>query len=137
LGEKILFFFTYFKRIFFKFKRNGNFKGQNSLCSCETMETCSTRVLERNKKATCMVAITVYRLDSNALSFYGSKMILDCPNHFGLVQFVLVGSNLFWLGLDHFGWVQIIKISPQKSNLNLTKMIWTWPKQFGADQNNL
>ena len=26
--------------------------------------------------------------------------------------------------------VQIIKTSPEKSNLNLTKMIWTQPKRF-------
>ena len=41
-----------------------------------------------------------------ALSFYGgSKMILD-------------GSNSFWSGSIHFGQVQIIKISPEKSDLN-------------------
>jgi hypothetical protein len=58
------------------------------------------------------------------LSFYGSKMILDV-------------SNVFWSGPNHFGQVQIIKISPEKSNLNLTNIIWTWPKQFGPHQNNL
>jgi hypothetical protein len=31
--------------------------------------------------------------DSNALSFYGSKIILDCPNHFGRVPIVLYRSN--------------------------------------------
>ena len=46
-------------------------------------------------------------------------------------------STLFWSGLNHFGQVQIIKISPEKSNLNLTKMIWTRPKQIGPVQNNL
>ena len=72
-----------------------------------------------------------------ALSFYGSKMILDSPNHFGQVPIVLVGSNLFWSDPNHFGQVQIIKISPKKSNLNLTKVIWTRPKRYGPDQNNL
>ena len=32
---------------------------------------------------------------------------------------------------NHFVQVQIIKISPEESNLNLTKIIWTRPKQFG------
>jgi hypothetical protein len=70
-------------------------------------------------------------------------MILDRPNHFGQVPIVLDGSNSFWSGPNHFGQVQIIKFSPEKSNLNLTKMIWTrqknldltktictWPKSF-------
>ena len=37
----------------------------------------------------------------------------------------------------HFGQVQIIKISPGNLDLNLTKIIWTWPKQFVCVQNNL
>ena len=73
----------------------------------------------------------------NALSFYWSKIILDHPNDFGKVPIVMDGSNLFWSGPNHFGLVEIIKISPEKSNLNLTKMIWTWPKQFVPVQNNL
>ena len=64
-------------------------------------------------------------------------MILDRPNCFGWVQIVLVWSNSFWSGPNHFGQVQIIKISPEKYNFNLTKMIWTRPKQFGPIQNNL
>ena len=36
---------------------------------------------------------------------YGSKMILD-------------GTNMFWSSPYHFGEVQIIKISPENSNLN-------------------
>ena len=43
----------------------------------------------------------------------------------------------FWTGHIHFVQVQIIKISPEKSNLNLTKMIWTRPTLFGPYQNNL
>ena len=64
-------------------------------------------------------------------------MILDLPKDFGWVPIVLDGFNLLWLDPNYFGQVQIIKISPEKSNLNLTKMIWTRPKQFGPDQNNL
>ena len=69
------------------------------------------------------------------------------PKWFWTVQIVLDGYKLFWSGpirfgqaqiiLDRFGQVQIIKISPEKSNLNLTKMIWTRPKQFLHVQNNL
>ena len=59
-----------------------------------------------------------------ALSFYGSKIILDCPNHFGRVPIVLDESNSFWSGPSHFGQVQIIKISPEKSNLNLTTKLF-------------
>ena len=67
------------------------------------------------------------------LSFYGYKMILDRPNNFGRVPIVLDGSNSFWLSPIYFGQVQIIKNSPEKSNLNLTKMIWTRPNQFGPN----
>ena len=74
---------------------------------------------------------------SHALSFYESEMILDRPNHFGRVPTILGGSNLFWSGANHFGQVQILKISQDIFNLNLTKMIWTQPKQSGPDQNNL
>ena len=61
-------------------------------------------------------------IEKNAFSFYGSKMILDCPNHFGRVPIVFGGFNSFWSDPNHFGQVQIIKISPEKSDLNLTKM---------------
>ena len=54
--------------------------------------------------------------EPNPLSFYGSKMI------FGQ-------SKLFWSSTNHFGQVQ--KISPEKSNLNLTKTIWTVQNHFG------
>ena len=47
-----------------------------------------------------------------ALSFYGSKMILDHPNSFGGLPIVLDGSNLFWFDSNHFGQVQVVKISP-------------------------
>ena len=71
------------------------------------------------------------------MSFYGSKIILDHPNHFGRVPIVLDKPNLFWSRPNNFGQVQIIKISPEKSHLNLTKMIWTWLKQFEPVKNGL
>ena len=71
------------------------------------------------------------------LSFYGSKMILDRPNHFGRLPIVLDWSNLFWSGPNHFGNIQIIKIIPEKFDLNLTKMVWIQPEQLAPDQNNL
>ena len=47
---------------------------------------------------------------------------------------------LLWVQND-FGqsksFVQIIKISTEKSNLNPNKMIWTRPKLFGPGHNNL
>ena len=72
------------------------------------------------------------------MSFYGSKMVLDHPHHFSQVPIVFDGSNLFWLGSNHVGQVQIIRISPEKSkwfgpnqdDLDPTKTIWTQPKQF-------
>ena len=49
----------------------------------------------------------------------------------------MVEYQSLWAGPNHFGQVQIIKISLEKSNLDLTKdaldltqMIWTQPKQF-------
>ena len=55
-------------------------------------------------------------------------MILDRPNHFVQAPIVLDWPNSFWLRPNHFGQVQIISISPEKSNLNLIKMIWPQPK---------
>ena len=75
--------------------------------------------------------------ESYALSFYESIMILDWPNYFGRLPIVLDGSNFFGQDPNHFGQLQIIRISPEKSNWNLTKMIWTCPKQIGPNQNNL
>ena len=75
-------------------------------------------------------------LHIDALSFYWSKMILDRPNHFCEVTIILDRSNLFWSGSNLFGQVQIIRISPQKYNLNLTIMIWTQPKWYGPNQND-
>ena len=69
-------------------------------------------------------------MKTNALSFYGSKMILDRPNNFGRVPIVLHKSNSFWSGPNHFGQVQIIKICPEKYNLDPTKTNCTRPKSF-------
>jgi hypothetical protein len=55
-------------------------------------------------------------------------MILDRPNHFIQAPIILDWPNSFWLRPNHFGQVQIISISPEKSNLNLNKMIWPQPK---------
>ena len=71
-----------------------------------------------------MIALKL-RNKTYALSFYGSKIILDLPIDFGQVPIIFDGSNSFGSGPNHFGQVQIIKISLEKFNLNLTKMIWT------------
>ena len=54
------------------------------------------------------------------------------PKWFWTIQIILVkyqsflgGSNSFWSDPNHIAQVQIIKISYEKSNLNLTKIIWT------------
>ena len=56
------------------------------------------------------------------------------PKWFWTVWIILVGSKLFWLVPDNFGSVQIIQISFLLANfydLDLSKMIWTQPKQLG------
>ena len=63
-----------------------------------------------------------------ALSFYEYKTFLGRPNPFGRVPIILDGSNSFCLDPNHFGQVQVIKISPEKSNLNQNEMIWTQPE---------
>ena len=69
--------------------------------------------------------------DTNALSFYRSKMILDRPKQFGQVI-----SKSFWLGLNHFGRVHIRLFWTSFYDVDLSKMISTWPKQIGPVQNN-
>ena len=75
-------------------------------------------------------------------------ILMPCPSidskWFCTVQIILVQfqlfldrSNPFWLGPNHFEQTQIIKFGPQKSNLNLTKMICIQPKLFGTDENIL
>ena len=70
--------------------------------------------------------------EMNALSFYRSKMILDRPNRFGQIQTVLVGSKLFWSGPNYFGQVLIRFLFTNFYNLDLSKMIWSRPKQIGC-----
>ena len=71
---------------------------------------------------------------TNALPFYRSKMILDRSNCFGWVQIILFDPNHFWSGPTHFGQVQIRSIVTDFKNLDLSKMIWTGPKQTGPVQ---
>ena len=61
----------------------------------------------------------------NALSFYGSKMILERPKHFEQVQFVLFRSKLLKNCPE-------IYIKPKPEN-----WIGHRPKQIGLNQNNL
>ena len=63
-------------------------------------------------------------------------MILERPNCFGCVQIVLVRSKSFWSGPNHFGQVQIIFFWTNFYNSDLSKMIWTRPKQIGPVQND-
>ena len=58
-----------------------------------------------------------------ALSFYKSKMDLNRPN--GVI------SKLSWLDPNHFDQVQIRLLWTNFYDLDLSKMIWTWPKLFG------
>ena len=51
------------------------------------------------------------------------------PELFWTLQIILVEYQSFWTGPNCFGQVQIKnKIVQKKSDLNLTKMIWTRPK---------
>ena len=54
----------------------------------------------------------------HALTFYRSKMLLDCPNLFGWIQTVLAGPN-------YFVQVQIRLFLTNFFNLDLSKMVWT------------
>ena len=58
------------------------------------------------------------------------------PKLFSTFQIILVEYQLFSMGPHHFGQVQIIRISSENSNLNLTKMICTGTqtKQFGRSK---
>ena len=48
------------------------------------------------------------------------------PKFFWTDQIILVKYQSFWT----------VPNSPEKSNLNLAKMIWTRPKRFWPNQNN-
>ena len=78
----------------------------------------------------------LYQQNTNASSFYRSKMILDIPNCFGWAQVVLVVSKLFWMGPNHFGQFQIRLFWTNLYNLDLSKMIRTRPKQIRPVQND-
>ena len=69
-------------------------------------------------------------------SVYSSKKKLDSPNHFGRVPIILVGSKLFWCGPNFFGQGQIRLFWTNFYNLDLSKMIWTRPKQIAPLQND-
>ena len=66
---------------------------------------------------------------------------MSCPSRdpkwFCTVQIIMFNYQSFRTGLICFGHFQIIKTNPEKSNLNLDKMIWTRHKLFGPDQNDL
>ena len=66
----------------------------------------------------CLVPLCVQNHFGLSKSFWSST------NHFELAQFVFVGSTLFWTGPNY-------KNIPEKSNLSMTKRIWTQPKSFG------
>ena len=79
----------------------------------------------------------LYRNDtegSSALEIWPVSFTSMSPKWFWTIQNLLVG---FRRCPNHFGQVQITKINSEKPNLNMTKMIWTRPKRFGPDQNNL
>ena len=59
----------------------------------------------------------------------GLNDLRPSKNIWGLVPIVLDGPNVFSSGPNHF--IQVMKISPEKSNLNLAKMIWTVQNHFG------
>ena len=59
------------------------------------------------------------------------------PKWFGTIQMILFEYRSFWTGRILFRQVQIVKISPEKSNLKLSKIIWTQSKQFTPIKNNL
>ena len=68
------------------------------------------------KSSDCYQAVNIVCIPYvviQVLSFFGYKIVLDPTNHFGLVLILL-------------GQVQIIRISPENSNLNLTKIICTF-----------
>ena len=58
-------------------------------------------------------------------------MILDCPNCFGFVQIILVGSWSFWLSPDRFGQVQLGFFWTNFYDLDLSKIIWIWQNNLG------
>ena len=69
--------------------------------------------------------------------FYSSKKNLDRPNHFGWAPIILVRSKSFWLGPKHFGQGHIrLFWAILFFNLDLSKMIYTRPKQIVLFKND-
>ena len=58
------------------------------------------------------------------------------PKWFWTVQIVLKEYKLFWSGPNHFGQFQIKIFWTNFYNLDLSKMIWTLPKQIVPVQND-
>ena len=56
------------------------------------------------------------------------------PKWFYTIKIVL--DKLFWLGPNHFVQVQIRLFRTDFNNLEVSKMIWTWPKLIRPVQNN-
>ena len=59
------------------------------------------------------------------------------PKWFWTVQIILVEYQSFWAGSIHFGWIQIILGRSKSKKLVQKSLIWTWPKWFGPNQNDL
>ena len=72
----------------------------------------------------------------HVLSFYRSKIIWTGTNCFCRGQIVFVGGKLFWWGTNHFGQVKIRLFWTNFYKLDLSKIIWISPKQFGPAQND-
>ena len=73
--------------------------------------------LDSTSPEPCQVLYIFFGPITNALSFYRSKIILDL---FWIVQTILDGSSLFWLGLNNCR-------SDFRKLVN-KNLIWTWPK---------
>ena len=63
-------------------------------------------------------------------------ILMPCPSMgpkwFWTIQIILVEYQLFWRVQIILEISKLIKLVLKKSNLNLTKMIWTQPKRFGG-----
>ena len=79
--------------------------------------------------------VRIVTLGSSELQFHFGHYC-PCPS-MGPKLFGLSKSNLVTTVMDKCNLVQIIKISLEKFNLNLTKVIWTCLKRIRPDQNNL
>ena len=70
------------------------------------------------------------------MPFYRSKIILDRPNCFVLLQIVLVESKSFWLGPNRLVRSERTEILAGQVHIRFF-IIWTRPKWFLLDQNDL